>query len=153
MRTVVLIQIPSLFQLCTSHTTRNDTVLCVGDTLQLNGSGGSTYSWSPSTGISNANIASPYLVVSANETFTLTGTDANGCQNTDQISVTAKSVPGLNVTALPAIICNGSSSIAYASAGDGQFTYLWGDGSTSQSINVTPTQTTTYNVIVTGPNG
>ena len=63
----------------------NDTVLCVGDTLQLNGSGGNTYSWSPTTGISNANIASPYLVVSANETFTLTGTDANGCQNTDHL--------------------------------------------------------------------
>ena len=131
----------------------NDTVLCVGDTLQLNGSGGSTYSWSPSTGISNANIASPYLVVSANETFTLTGTDANGCQNTDQITVTANQVPGLNVLGLPAIICNGSASIAYASAGDGQFTYLWEDGSTSQSINVAPTQTTTYSVTVTGPNG
>ena len=30
---------------------------------------------------------------------------------------------------------------------------MWDDGSTSQSINVTPTQTTTYSVIVTGPNG
>ena len=54
---------------------------------------------------------------------------------------------------MPAIICNGSASIAYASAGDGQFTYLWEDGSTSQSINVAPTQTTTYSVTVTGPNG
>ena len=30
---------------------------------------------------------------------------------------------------------------------------MWDDGSTSQSINVTPSQTTTYSVIVTGPNG
>ena len=107
----------------------------------------------PTTGLSNPNIANPTLIVSATETFTLTGTDANGCQNTDQITVSAKQVPGLNVTPYPAIICNGSSSLAYASAGDGQFSYLWDDGSTSQSINVTPTQTTTYSVIVTGPNG
>ena len=41
---------------------------------------------------------------------------------------------------------------ANASGGDGSYTYLWSDNSTSQSINVSPLSETTYTVTVTDGN-
>jgi hypothetical protein len=51
------------------------------------GTGAKTYSWSPSTGLSDPNVANPVFTPSltsgcANYSFTLTVTDANGCTST-----------------------------------------------------------------------
>jgi len=52
---------------CTMDTTSllnvdagNDTTICVGDSVQLNASGGTDYSWSPQAGLSDPTIANPF---------------------------------------------------------------------------------------------
>ena len=57
---------------------------CSGSTVSLGGSatGGTgtlVYSWSPTTGLSNATVASPTLTISSAQTYTLSVTDSNGC--------------------------------------------------------------------------
>lgn len=60
-----------------------DTVVCFGTTLQLKGSGGSKYLWSPSTYLDNPLIANPKIINpgTGNITYHLKVTDAFGCQS------------------------------------------------------------------------
>lgn len=59
-------------------------------TITANATGGSgfTYSWSPSTGLSNANVQSPVFTPTAagNYTYTVTVTNSNGCSTTCTVS-------------------------------------------------------------------
>ncbi len=70
-----------------------DVSICDGDAANLLGSGGTTYSWSPATGLSDPNIANPVATPALTTTYTLTVTDANGCQGTDDIQVTVNPLP------------------------------------------------------------
>jgi hypothetical protein len=65
----------------------NDATIQDGGNTQLQGSGGSTYSWSPSTGLSNPNISNPVASPSQTTTYTLTVTE-NGCTDTDSVIIT-----------------------------------------------------------------
>jgi hypothetical protein len=64
-----------------------DFTVCDNTTTVLNGSGASTYVWNNS--VTN-NVA---FLVTESATYTVTGTDANGCVNTDSITVTANPLP------------------------------------------------------------
>jgi hypothetical protein len=64
----------------------NDSV-CSGASITVNGIGASTYQWNQ--GISNG-IA---FNLNTSGTYTVTGTDNNGCSNTSSISLTAVPVP------------------------------------------------------------
>jgi hypothetical protein len=59
---------------------------------QLNATGGVSYSWDPTTGLSDPNIANPVAQPSVTTTYTVTVTDANGCQDTDDITVNVMDV-------------------------------------------------------------
>ena len=65
----------------------NDTTVGYNSTITLNGSGGTTYTWSPSTGLSCSNCANPSVTITGETTFYLTVTDANGCSSTDQVTI------------------------------------------------------------------
>ena len=54
-----------------------DTTICFGDSIQLNASGGNDYSWSPTTGLSDPNIANPF--VKPNQTTNYVVAVSNGC--------------------------------------------------------------------------
>lgn len=47
----------------------------------------------------------------------------------------------------PLAICEGDEALLTVTGGNSNYTYLWSTGETSQSISVTPSQTTTYTVI------
>lgn len=53
---------------------------------------GATYSWSPTTGLSESNVANPYASPSSTTTYTLT-TSIGNCSATDQVTVTALNTP------------------------------------------------------------
>ncbi|MFN5460700.1 MAG: T9SS type A sorting domain-containing protein, partial [Bacteroidota bacterium] len=65
--------------------------ICSGNTITLNGAGASNYAWSG--GIVNGVAFSP----SASLTYTVTGTDVNGCSNTYALGVTVNACLGLDV--------------------------------------------------------
>ncbi len=46
--------------------------ICQGNAVQLNASGGTSYSWSPSTGLSDANAANPMATPKLTTTYTVT---------------------------------------------------------------------------------
>ena len=78
--------------------------------VTLTGGGAVTYAWSPASGLS-ATTGSP---VNANPTgtttYTVTGTDANGCTATATSAITVASAISATASATPAVICSGNNS-------------------------------------------
>ncbi|WP_157448695.1 HYR domain-containing protein, partial [Bizionia sp. APA-3] len=69
--------------------------ICEGDNLTLTGSGASTYTWD--NGVVNGVPLTPSVGV---HTYTVIGTDVNGCENNDIITVTVN--PNASITLLSA---------------------------------------------------
>ena len=65
-----------------------DTTISQGFSLQLQATGGQSYLWLPTTGLSNSNISNPVATPLETTTYTVTVTDANGCAATDEITIT-----------------------------------------------------------------
>jgi gliding motility-associated-like protein len=75
-----------------------DTLIVVKQPLQLNGTGGQVYVWSPGTGLSDPNIANPVARLDNNQEYILKVTTAAGCSSTDTINVKVYKVdPGVYV--------------------------------------------------------
>ena len=83
-----------------------DQTICQGSQITLLGSGGVTYSWD-----NGVNDAVPFTVNSTT-TYTLTGTDANGCVNTDQVIVNVNPLPNVSTTPTSiGLICQNADPI------------------------------------------
>jgi hypothetical protein len=81
-----------------------NTSICPGIPTTLGAAGASTYAWSPSTGLTGVNSATPTANPASTQTYTVTGTDANGCQNTDQVTVTVFPQPTVTASSTSPII-------------------------------------------------
>ena len=64
-----------------------DQNVCFGDSVLLSGSGAVSYQWSG--GITD----SIYFMADSSGTYSLVGTDSNGCQNTDSIFININPLP------------------------------------------------------------
>lgn len=135
--------------------------ICIGQLSQIYGAGSGgtptysssgpptyTYTWVPA---SFNTSGGPFSVTpTITTTYTVTATDANGCVS----SATATTVlvnPPIAVTTADASVCSGNSVPISATATGGTggpYTYLWSNGSTSQTQTVSPAGTT-VNYIVT----
>ncbi|NVK28166.1 MAG: gliding motility-associated C-terminal domain-containing protein [Flavobacteriia bacterium] len=125
-------------------------VSCVGDAdgwASVSGSGGTspyTYAWSNGqTGDSATGLAAGSYVV--------TVTDANGCQDTVNVTVTEPATP-LSASAIDALTIScfgGSDGTAYATASGGwaPYTFSWNTGSSNDTI--TGLAVGTYTVTIT----
>ena len=124
--------------------------ICSGTSTSLTASGASTYVWSPAAGLSATTGATVSANPIATTTYTVTGTDANGCINTKQVTVTVNALPATpTITASgPLAFCPGGSVTLTSSAGT---TYLWSTGATTASIVVSTSGS--YTVRVTNVNG
>ena len=90
-----------------------DVSICSGDSLILNGSGALNYSWDNNVidGVSFSPLQSGiYHVI---------GTDANGCENTDQLEITIYQLPDVNLSPLTPI-CNVNSGPVQLTGGSPQ---------------------------------
>jgi gliding motility-associated-like protein len=77
-----------------------DSVICYGKTIQLTGSGGTSYSWSPAAGIVNS--SSQFPTVRPTQTlnyYWLTVRDANGCYSLKADSVKVTLTPAVQAFA------------------------------------------------------
>ena len=129
--------------------------VCNGGSTSLTASGESTYTWSPSTGLSGTSGASVTANPTVTTVYSVSGTDAGSCIQTQTVTVTVNAAPTINITPSSATICPGSSTTLTAS---GASTYTWSpttglSASTGASVTANPTVTTTYTVTGTGSNG
>lgn len=95
-----------------------DQTVCQGATVTLTGTGGASYTWD--NGISNG-VA---FVANTTTTYTVTGTNANGCQGTDQVTVTVNASPTVNAINSQTL-CAGASASAVTFSGTAGATFAW----------------------------
>jgi gliding motility-associated-like protein len=67
-----------------------DTIICLTDSATLMPAGGVSYIWSPKLYLSCDTCANPMAGVPKRFTYTVIGTDANGCKNKDTVTVDIK---------------------------------------------------------------
>jgi gliding motility-associated-like protein len=65
----------------------SETLINLGDTIQLSANGALTYSWSPDNGLSCNDCPSPFASPNEPTTYIVAGTDENGCISYDSIEV------------------------------------------------------------------
>ncbi|MBC9930742.1 gliding motility-associated C-terminal domain-containing protein [Chitinophaga qingshengii] len=65
----------------------NDTIVMLNQPFQLQATGGIRYTWTPTTGLNNPNIANPITFINRDMTYTVTAYTQEGCTGTDDIFV------------------------------------------------------------------
>ena len=122
--------------------------VCVGFSTTISGGGGTSYVWN-----NGQNTASFSEIPAVTTTYNVTGTDANNCSNTADVTVTL--MTGLTVNITPSVdnICEGESTTLTASSPGSGVGYSWDTGASSASIIVSPTATTTYSITGTDATG
>jgi hypothetical protein len=130
--------------------------ICQGQSAQWIGQSSipaATFLWSPSIGVSNINIASPFFSPPATTVYTLTVIDTNGCESSFSRTLFVYSLP-LADAGRNQQICRGEQTRL---EGRGEGSYLWSPATdlsdpTSATPIVRPLETTTYTLIVTDNN-
>ena len=74
-------------------TLTKDTIICKGNTLVLNASGGITYAWSPNIALSDSGIANPIASPTVTMKYFVNITNAEGCSAIDSLTVTVIDPP------------------------------------------------------------
>ena len=110
-------------------------VICTGSQVTLSGSGASNYEWS--TNVQDGVAFTPL----STKTYTVIGTDSNGCKNTNTVTVSVSAPPTIGLQFSSTSICKGGTATITAWGGT---TYNWNTGSTLPGITVQPLVTTTY---------
>jgi len=75
-----------------------DTSICNGTPVQLQASGGISYTWSPATGLSATNVSNPFANPAVTTTYTVAVTVSPGCVEYDQVVVTVNGSPTVTLT-------------------------------------------------------
>lgn len=137
-------------------TISRDTAICDGESIQLSANGGTTFRWSPPTGLNDPNIANPVATPTLTTTYTVSVTNAATCTDSARVTVTVNPKPTVDAGNDTAI-CVGESRQLTATASPG-VGFLWSpvtglDNPAIANPRATPIVTTTYTVIVTNATG
>jgi hypothetical protein len=127
---------------------------CANKKIQLKATGAISYKWKPSPTLNDSTISNPLASPSVTTTYTVTGTNANGCQNKDSVKITVLAVPLVDA-GMDTSICKTTTIKLHGIIGN---TCVWHPGkglsdSTAANPTVTPQITTTYTLVTTALNG
>jgi len=116
----------------------SDQDICKGENIVLTATGGVSFIWNTGD-TTNAISISPMN----NTSYSVIGTDINGCNDTAAVTVNVHNIPVLNIP--NSLVCPGASTTL--NAAHPGCTFLWSTGQTTQTIVVS--QPGTYTVTVT----
>ncbi len=131
-----------------------DQNICIGSNVELNASGGSIYSWNPTTGLNNPDISNPVASPDTTTTYSVKVSDLNNCTSTGIVTVHVNPLPVVKATNDTTIVL-GSPLRLYA---EGGVNYSWSPASYLDCIScdqpsASPTEEISYFVTVTDVNG
>jgi gliding motility-associated-like protein len=106
--------------------TPNSPSICSGASVSLQASGASTYSWNPGTGISSTSGAAVIANPTATSTYTVLGTDANGCTGNTSVTVNVGPIT-VNATETDENCGHANGTVTAVGGGNCNqtFAYLW----------------------------
>lgn len=129
-------------------TTLTDSI-CAGDTADLYVTGASSYVWQPGGNTTLMVSVAP----SVSTTYTVVGTDNNGCHDTAWVPVTVNQLPVISVTGSYSSVCDNAIDTLTMTASGAQ-NYAWTPlSATTATVTDVPTASTVYTVMGTDTNG
>lgn len=136
-----------IFPLPNVEANASETLVCSGEEVTLTATGSSiSYDWS-GVGTGAVQTVNP----TATQNYIVTGTDANGCQNTDQVNVAVNPLPSVNAGS-NITVCEGTEVTLTANAPTAT-TVSWTGGVVDGEAFTPAVGTTTYTVTVEDANG
>jgi hypothetical protein len=129
-------------------TVSNSTAICIGSSVTLNASGGTTYLWS-----NGGTGSSIFVYPSVNTLYTVSAVTVinnMSCNSTGSVNLTINPNPTVTAVLTRSVICRGESTILTA---NGANTYVWNNTATTQSFVINPIINTNYTVTGTNLNG
>lgn len=135
-------------------------ILCIGESFQLNATGGDTYSWSPADSLTCTNCPSPLANPVVTTIYEVTVTTQNGCTDTDTVTVNVLPYEIPNITlSQDTVICEEGFAQLFVSSTTANVSFEWDNIPGLSCYNncfnpfATPTETTTYYVTAVGEGG
>lgn len=133
-----------------------DQTICVGSSITLSGTGGVSYTWT--NGVTNGVSFNPGL---GTQTYTVTGTDASGCTNTDQVTITVLTVPVADINSTDPLSGYPGLVVTFTNSSTNATNFVWDydNGDTDVTSNVNQNGGSTFNspgtyiVTLTASNG
>ena len=121
--------------------------ICMGTSVQLNASGGTSYKWSPETGLSDPNIANPIASPAVTTLYTVQVTRGT-CYRETQVNVIVNKVPTADAGPDKKILQGYDVKLNGKASGDG-IRYFWTpaldvEEANSLSHKVSPKEDTNY---------
>ncbi|MBZ0097737.1 MAG: gliding motility-associated C-terminal domain-containing protein, partial [Taibaiella sp.] len=126
-----------------------DVTACEGVPVQLNATGGVNYTWLPAAGLSCTNCPDPVATLNNTTTYTVNGTDANGCTNIDAVTVNIINRQEVSYSRDDSI-CIGEEIELFATGGT-HYTWSPADNLSNAggaNTKASPASTTQYRVII-----
>jgi gliding motility-associated-like protein len=117
-----------------------DDTICIGSSTTIAATSANTYSWDNGLGTAASHIVSPITTT----LYTVTGTDLNGCQNTDGVLIVVNPLPTVNLSAIPDQCVMGAPySLSEGSPAGGNYS---GTGVTTGAFSPSTTGLGTYQI-------
>jgi gliding motility-associated-like protein len=137
-------------------TVSNTLSICDDDTVVLTASGGTTYKWIPSTGLSDPTIATPTAILSNTMKYSVIVSNGS-CADTASVTVNVSGVPTANAGPDLAII-KGQSVKLEGDAGGSNINIAWSpvtgmSNPTIETPTVSPQENTVYTMLVQSNQG
>ncbi|MDF2450498.1 MAG: hypothetical protein K0S26_2 [Bacteroidota bacterium] len=129
--------------------TATSATICPGTSTVLTASGGTSYTWSPSSSLNSPNGTTVTSTPSVTTTYTIIGVSGSCTASTTAVA-NVSAVPGITVSSTGSSVCAGNSATLTAS---GAGNYTWspsGSLSSATGTVVTATPSVSTNYTVTG---
>ena len=104
-------------------TIQGNNSICTGASTTFSVSGANSYTWNNSSHASQ-------ITVNTSGTYSVTGTDANGCHSSSSVVLTVHPLPVIQINGRNSF-CQGSNTTITAT---GASTYVWSSGEVTQSV-------------------
>ena len=124
--------------------TASGSILCDGEEITLSGDGATTYEWDADV-VDDVSFTPPV----GETTYTVVGTNDEGCEDSETIAITVNALPTVTATADATVVCDGEEITL---TGSGATSYEWDEGAIDGTAFAPPLGETTYTVIGTDDN-
>lgn len=138
-------------------TSFSNKTICEGDSLFLNSSGGASYLWSPSAGLSSAVVASPFAKPADTTIYTVVVQNETGCKDSATITINVGAAPEADAGP-DKNVAEGQSVQLSGNAVGNNLSYTWSPGIFITDVHalqpvVNPANDVTYYLTVSSNDG
>jgi gliding motility-associated-like protein len=136
----------------------NDEIICKGDRVELQSTGGTSFSWQPAIGLSNANISNPIASPATTTQYIVTAMNPGGCKSDDSVTVVVNKKPIANAGPDKKILEGQSVQLQGTTDTTAGFNFSWSPPRFIDEIFalrpfVNPTTDSWYTLTVSSTNG